>query len=57
MSLENPRSDFDKFEFYDGLLYHDGLLNVSEGFMQFQISKLDTTHWLLAILDSTKPCS
>ncbi len=34
---KNPPNDFDKFEFHDGLLYHDRLLYVSEGFVRLQV--------------------
>jgi len=53
----NPPNDFDKFELRDGLLYHDGLLYVSECPTRFQVFQTKTTHWLLAILNSTKPWS
>jgi hypothetical protein len=34
---KNATSDFNKFEFCDGLLYHDELLYVSEGHVQIQV--------------------
>jgi hypothetical protein len=34
---KNPLNDFDKFKFRHGLLYHDGLLCVSEGPTQLQV--------------------
>ncbi len=32
---KNPPNDFDKFEFCDGFLYHDGLLYVPKGLAWF----------------------
>jgi len=54
---KNLLNDFDKFKFRDGLLYHDELLYVLEGLRNFKFSKPNTTHWLLAILDSIQPWS
>jgi hypothetical protein len=55
---KNPPSDFDKFKFCDGLLYHDELLYMyRKALHDFKFSKPNTTHWLLAILDSTRPWS
>jgi len=34
---KNVTNDFNKFEFCDGLLYHDKLLYVSEGLVQIQV--------------------
>jgi len=54
---KNPLSDFDKFGFHDGLMYHDILLYVLERPHNFKFCMLNMTHWLLAILDSTRPRS
>ncbi len=34
---KNPFSNFDKFKFHDGLLYHDVLLYIPEGLTQLQV--------------------
>ncbi len=44
---KNPSNDFNKFESHDGLLYHDRLLYVLEGFVRLQV--LQTRHDTLVV--------
>ncbi len=39
-------NDHVKFEFQDGLLYHDALLYVLDGLHDFKFSKLNIMSWL-----------
>jgi hypothetical protein len=44
---KNLLNDLDKFEFHDGLLYHDGLMDYytyQKALCNFKFLKLDTTH-------------